>query len=178
MREIRGSAKTVRELLDDLADKFRDDYDEEEQDRSAVAEYGHYFLGSIIVSQKQNQSFIIDGQQRLTTLTLLLIFLNNLQRGREHRVQLQDLIFSEKYGRRSFNLDVDERTPAMDALFNETPFDDTGRPESLRNIVARYRDIEEHLDQDLRGDALPFFIDWLVENVHLVAITAYSDDDA
>ena len=31
---------------------------------------------------------------------------------------------------------------------------------------------------ELRGEALPYFIDWLLENVHLVEITAYSDDDA
>ena len=31
---------------------------------------------------------------------------------------------------------------------------------------------------ELRGEALPFFVDWLMENVHLVEITAYSDDDA
>ena len=28
------------------------------------------------------------------------------------------------------------------------------------------------------GEALPYFVDWLIENVHLVEITAYSDDDA
>jgi hypothetical protein len=27
-------------------------------------------------------------------------------------------------------------------------------------------------------NALPYFVDWLVENVHLVEITAYSDGDA
>ena len=32
--------------------------------------------------------------------------------------------------------------------------------------------------EELRDDALPYFIDWLLENVHLVEITAYSDDDA
>ena len=26
--------------------------------------------------------------------------------------------------------------------------------------------------------ALPYFVDWLIENVHLIEITAYSDDDA
>jgi Protein of unknown function (DUF1524) len=30
----------------------------------------------------------------------------------------------------------------------------------------------------LRGEALPYFADWLIENVHLVEITAYSDEDA
>ena len=44
---------------------------------SAVADYGHYFLGSIIISDKHGQKFIIDGQQRLTTLTLLLIYLQH-----------------------------------------------------------------------------------------------------
>ena len=27
-------------------------------------------------------------------------------------------------------------------------------------------------------EALPYFVDWLIENVHLVEITAHSDDDA
>ena len=43
--------------------------------RSAVGRYGHYFLGSVIISQKDGQNFIVDGQQRLTTLTLLLTYL-------------------------------------------------------------------------------------------------------
>lgn len=30
----------------------------------------------------------------------------------------------------------------------------------------------------MRGDALPYFIDWLLRHVHLVEITAYSDEDA
>ena len=42
-----------------------------------MGEYGHYFLGSIIISDKDGQKFIIDGQQRLTTLTLLLIYLHH-----------------------------------------------------------------------------------------------------
>ena len=51
------------------AGKFLEHY-EAGQERDAVAKYGHYFLGSIILSQKKGQSYIIDGQQRLTTLTL------------------------------------------------------------------------------------------------------------
>ena len=177
-REYKWQTKQVRELIEDLANNFLEDYDPAHE-RRAVADYGHYFLGSIIISQKGTQNFIIDGQQRLTTLTLLLIFLNNLQRklgGRQ--VQIQDLIFSEEYGIPSFNLDIAERTPAMEALFNSAPFDETGRPESVVNIVARYRDIEELFPDELRNGALPFFIDWLILNVALVAITAYSDNDA
>src|SRR5688500_20241741 len=74
-REYKWQQKQVSELLDDLAEKFLESH-AEENDRSAVAEYGHYFLGSIIISDKDGQKFIIDGQQRLTTLTLLLIYLH------------------------------------------------------------------------------------------------------
>ena len=51
-------------------------------------------------------------------------------------------------------------------------------PESVQNIYARYQDIESEFPETLKGPALPYFIDWLLENVEMVEITAYSDDDA
>lgn len=176
-REYKWQTKQVQELLEDLADKFLNDF-ERTHERLAIESYGHYFLGSIIISQKQGKKFIIDGQQRLTTLSLLLIFLHNLQRERSDQVKLNDLIFSEKYSQKSFNLDVEERNACMEALFNQTPFDDTEKPESVRNIAARYADIKEYFPEDLTQEALPYFVDWLIENVHIVEITAYSDEDA
>src|SRR5207302_8668420 len=50
--------------------------------------------------------------------------------------------------------------------------------ESVQNLYQRYRDIEAVFPEELRGDSLLHFIDWLLRNVHLVEITAYSDDDA
>jgi len=81
-------------------------------------------------------------------------------------------------GRRSFNLDVPERTACMEALFTEEPFEENGQPESVLNIVNRFQDVVESFPEELAGDALPYFADWLIENVHLVEITAYSDADA
>jgi len=66
----------------------------------------------------------------------------------------------------------------MEALYNQESIQENGQPESVQNIVARYKDIEAYFPEELSGDALPYFIDWLIENVHLVEITAYSDDDA
>src|SRR5438445_9216140 len=111
-REYKWQRKQVAELLEDLAAKFLDSY-EPGHERSAVAVYGHYFLGSIVISDKDGQKFIIDGQQRLTTLTLLLIFLQHQLQDTEQKGQIADLIFSQKYGKRSFNLDIPERTACM-----------------------------------------------------------------
>jgi uncharacterized protein with ParB-like and HNH nuclease domain len=176
-REYKWQTKQVAELIDDLSAKFLESY-ESGHERSAVAEYGHYFLGSIIVSDKGGQKFIIDGQQRLTTLTLLLIYLQHQLPDAEQRGQLAELIFSQKYGKRSFNIDLPERTVCMDALYSGKEFVSNESSESIENILGRYSDINDSFPEDLRGRALPYFADWFIENVHLVEIIAYSDGDA
>ena len=169
--------KHVVELIDDLTSKFLESH-EEGNDRDAVAKYGHYFLGPIIVSNRDDRQFIIDGQQRLTTLTLLLIFLQHRLDDPEQKGQVADLIFSQKFGKRSFNLDVAERTPCMEALYGGTEFMDPDPAESVANMVARYADLEEQFPQELATTALPYFVDWLIEKVQFIEITAYSDGDA
>lgn len=176
-REYKWQTKQVAELVGDLVSKFSESY-EPGRERSSVAEYGHYFLGSIIVSDKDGQKFIIDGQQRLTTLTLLLIWLQHRLSDADQQAQLAELVFSSQFGKRSFNLDIPERTPCMDALYAGQEFAATDLTESVANIVGRYTDIGDAFPDDLRDDALPYFVDWLIECVHLVEITAYSDSDA
>jgi uncharacterized protein with ParB-like and HNH nuclease domain len=178
-REYKWHEKQIRELVDDLSDKFLEEY-QPAHPRSKVADYPHYFLGSIIISKKDSVGYIVDGQQRLTSLTLLLVLLRNLQKDHEKQVNVDELIFSEKFDQKSFNLHVDERTPAMEALYTDggQTFNATDRPESVQNLVQRYHDLETCFPEELRVEALPYFIDWLLENVHLVEITAYSDDDA
>ena len=53
-----------------------------------------YFLGSIVLIKKEHNptSAVVDGQQRLTTLTMLLCTLRNLARGAEERAELDDFI--------------------------------------------------------------------------------------
>ncbi len=176
-REYRWARKQITELIDDLSEKFGESH-EEGNERSDVEGYGHYFLGSIIISDKDGHKYIIDGQQRLTSLTLLLIYIHRQSEDDEQKGQLTDLIFSQKFGKRSFNLDVPERAACMEALFTGQPFEENGHPESVRNILHRYQDIEDYFPEELSGPNLPFFADWLIENVHLVEITAYSDADA
>ena len=162
-REYRWQTKQMAELVNDLTSKFLESY-EEGDERGAVEGYGHYFLGSIIISDRDGQKFIIDGQQRCTSLTLLLIFLHHKLEDEEQKKQLADLIFSQKYGKRSFNLDVPDRTPCMEALYTGESFDSTDQPESVINILARFADIEEQFPGEVKSEALPYFTDWLIEN--------------
>ncbi len=176
-REYKWQTKQLSELMADLSSKFIESYDPTHE-RDDISTYGHYFLGSIIISDKGAKKFIIDGQQRLTTLTLLLIYLRHQLEDDDQRAQLADLIFSLSRGKRSFNLEVDERTPCMEALYAGEDYLLVDQQESVANILARYADLDDVYPDDLRGDALPYFCDWLIDNVNLVEITAYSDGDA
>lgn len=176
-RDYKWEEKQLRELIDDLSDQFLEAYQPSHQ-REAVQSYPFYFLGSIVISEKGAQRFIVDGQQRLTTLTLLLTYLRELQNG-HNEPNIDELILSNAFGKKSFNLDVEDRVACMTALYEGQPF--TPSPadsDSVRNLVERYDDIGELLPQDVQGDALPYFIDWLQYRVQIIQITAYSDDDA
>jgi uncharacterized protein with ParB-like and HNH nuclease domain len=119
-REYKWGTKQIAELLEDLEARFFSSY-EEGHERRQVREYAPYFLGSVIINSEDGTDFVIDGQQRLTSLTLLLIYLNNLQRESDDgRVAVDSLIFSEQFGERSFNFDVPERTACMEALYGVT----------------------------------------------------------
>ena len=148
-REYAWQERQVRELTDDLTGKFLDFYDEGHA-RHEVENYGHYFLGSVVISHKRGQRFIVDGQQRLTTLTLLLIYLHHLQGEREGKVDVQKLVYSEKFGRRSFNLDVPDRTKMMERLLNNEPADLNGQSESVRNIAERYANLADHFPEEVK----------------------------
>jgi hypothetical protein len=178
-REYAWERRQVTELLDDLSGKFLDSY-EDDHERGEVGSYGHYFLGSIVICNKNGHRFVVDGQQRLTTLSLLLIHLQHLAKDSPalECANVETLVFSTKYGRRSFNIDVDDRAACMERLLNREAFEPSNATESVKNIVARFADIREYFPEDLGGRALPYFIDWLCDHVHLVEIEAYSDEDA
>ena len=57
-REYRWGEEQIVELLTDLEDKFFEDYEDGHQ-RNKVKSYPPYFLGSIILVEKNNQTFVI-----------------------------------------------------------------------------------------------------------------------
>ncbi len=177
-REYSWEQKHIEQLITDLTSAFLDAYTEGDS-RTAVEHYNNYYLGPFVVSSKEGMKSIIDGQQRLTSLTLFLIYLNNLQKELGVKESIESLVFSERFGQKSFNIQVDERKSCLEKLFREgcyevQPDDD----ESTINMAERYANIEKVFPEEIKGKAFPYFLDWLKYNVILVEITAYSDDNA
>ena len=177
-REYSWEKKHIEQLVTDLTSTFLGIYTKGDN-RAAVQHYNNYYLGPFVVASKDGMKSIIDGQQRLTSLTLFLIFLNNRQKELGGKESIEPMVFSEKYGQKSFNLQVEERKNCLEKLFLEGYYDvQPDDDESTISMANRYADIEEAFPEEIKGEALPYFLDWLKYNVILIEITAYSDNNA
>jgi uncharacterized protein with ParB-like and HNH nuclease domain len=179
-REYQWQTKQIEELLEDLTEAF-DEFYQEDHEPNEVLKYGHYFMGSIVLTLDDNA--IIDGQQRLTSLTLVLIYLYHHLQDEEDRAEVLQLIYSKKAGTRTFNIHVPEmpeRDKVMNALLKpeEEPFDLNDQPETVRNIWYRYQDVVAGLQDKVPDEVLPMFKDWLIDNVDFIRITAQTEQDA
>lgn len=117
-------------------------------------------MGSVVLTEDDNA--IIDGQQRLTSITLLLIYLYHRLENEDDRSGVMPLIYSQKVGIKTFNIDVPdmpERNTVMNALLKNEYLDVTDQAETIKNIHGRYKDIESVLDGALTDEALEMFKD-------------------
>ena len=182
-REFQWEIKQISELLHDLTREFIFNYEEGHTIRN-VENYKHYYLGSILLSQsdKNSLSDIIDGQQRLTSITLILIYIYHSILDKDLQHQIFQLISSYSFGKRDLNIDFGsdtERTQCMKNLFDSGQIsDDENQSKSVKNIIACYQEIKQVLSDKDIVEILPLFTEWLMERVYLVEITAFSTVDA
>ena len=118
-REYTWTKANITELIEDLTNSFLKDYNAQDE-RKQVASYRPYFLGPIVTSSVEGTQYLVDGQQRMTSLTLLLIYLNHLSKSVEDREDLIPLVVSQKFGLRTYNINVDERKDVMEAIVKKS----------------------------------------------------------
>lgn len=174
-REYMWQRKHIEELIDDLTSEFLDSY----KPGQDVENYDAYFMGSIVLTSDRSNA-IIDGQQRLTSLTLLLMYLNNRLRmlGKSYDM-IEQMIFSESNGTKSFNINDGERYDCMNAIYYDKNFDATESGETVRNLYSRYADIIDLFpSDDIKDEMLLQFCDWLAKKVFFIEIVATTEQDA
>lgn len=175
-REYLWEEKHIKELINDLASQFLSSY-ETHHTLDDLDTYNTYFLGSIVISQKEGKSYIIDGQQRLTSLTLLIAYLRN--RNKEKFSFLNEYIFSTRRGEKDFNIRTSDRREVMQSIVENVPYSvKENDSKTVENIFSRYGDIENLFPPQILTDGLETFIYWLVEKVQLIEIVASSDKEA
>lgn len=180
-REYLWQKNHIDELIEDLTQEFMEQYTPGDS-RMKVAGYGVYFMGSIVLAG--DDKAIIDGQQRLTSLSLILIYLlNTLKQMGKTNPAVDCMIMSDEYGVPSFNLNVPDRTEVMTALYEDEvdKFDPEGKNESVQNIYYRYLDVVEGFKgfwEEAGQDVIFHFCDWIVKKLSFIEIVATTEQDA
>ncbi len=176
-REYRWEKQHIEQLISDLTENFFYSFEEHHQPEN-VANYHPYYMGAVVLHLQNGLFSIIDGQQRLTSFTLLLIYIHHLLKNVDTEEEVKDMISSYQF-KRSFNLQVPERERCMEGLFRDGTYTLTDDDkESVQNMNDRYSDIDELFPSELKGNVLPFFVSWLKEKLIFVKITAYSVQNA
>jgi len=169
-RPYSWSEEQCRELFEDLQRAFEDENTNE------------YFLGNIVTAsskEDKNRLEVIDGQQRLTTLTLLiraLLFLDsnnkklensiwelNRRSGERQEQRLKTMVFQDKDSKfleEALELDLD--SDDCKVAKNDNKF--------KKNICYFYRELKE-----LKEDDLFNFSDFLLDEVSILPIQTQGD---
>ena len=179
-REYVWERKQIEDLIVDLSTEFLKNW-EEGHTLQNVAAYDPYFMGEIVLSTKAGEkSAVIDGQQRITTLTMLLIYLlrtyGNLA---QFPNDVQGLIYADYFGEYNFNLDIPERKECMMSLFKQGEYTiPKDASPSVVNLVNRYSDIAECWDKRINESNIISFVYWLKEKVMFSKVWTNSDEFA
>jgi len=186
-RDYKWENKHLRELLEDIQDIFFGEFDAR-QARSEVSKYEKYFLGTIItIPADEGRRAIVDGQQRITTLALIVAYFFRLSTQRAD-LQISDigsLLRKKLFGVSQYNIQFsDARARLFDLLCNceihGQELDDAvdaieGLDEGGRRMYSSFSQIHNYLSDDLKDETIPYFVDYLTQCVNLFEIGVPSE---
>lgn len=153
------------QLLEDISDYAQKDKEQNKEQDKEQNEEQPYYIGSAVVflrtAHGETYFETIDGQQRLTTLTILACLLKHQEKAG----------WFEKP-----NLSYDHRKEADEALMMLMNGQLSQHP-SAQNIVSVYRLLEKHLQPMLtaKGLDLETFADYLFQKVIMLRIPVPQD---
>lgn len=181
-REYVWSKKTVEILLDDIFEVFEQSYyphKDSELTQQLMESFSWYYLNVFITNKIGNKTYIVDGQQRLSTLTLIAVKLYHLTDNQQRKNLLISCISGQDY----FNGDIycidnDKRKRAMDSILYDKEIDLPYKNRTEQTIIERYADISAYFDKkNLDSKALEAFIYYFLNKLVLVELSIDKQDD-
>lgn len=170
-REYKWTSDEVSRLITDIFYHFEQSYslhqDLDPSEANVAAKYSWYYLNTYITNKTDGRIFIVDGQQRLTTLTLLLIALYHMAAPDSlNSPDLRDWLKTKIAGvgvggKKQFWMAHDKRDALMQALFAGTaPREDMiDDGITARHIIDNYALIRKELFSRLpTGHKLDTFV--------------------
>ena len=156
-RQYKWTDEPVKRLLDDVFYKFNEEYKKyKELDlplKEVINKYAWYYLNTYVTNLVSGKLYVVDGQQRLTTLTLILIKLKHL--AHTYNSKLEAWISQKIVGLSGFESDFwmnhEAHKNSMQGLFDGLPTDQIDIKSGLtaHNMVKNYSVVSSRLDNEL-----------------------------
>jgi len=158
-RDYKWNHEPVRRLLSDIFYKFEEKYlehaDLDPSEEGVAGYYPWYYLNTYVTNTVEGRVYVVDGQQRLTTLTLILIKMKHLAQKYESKAVnwLEQKIAGHSGFELNFWMNHIGHIKALNALYeddSDLKGIDTSSGITALNLVGNYLVISDHLDNSLK----------------------------
>lgn len=182
-REYKWDQTHVESLLDDIFYKFDGEYKHNlDVNTETISKFGWYYLNTYVTNQYSGKKFIVDGQQRFTTLALILIKLYHISKDLklENREEwIKNKIYGPGAEGKSYWMGENNRSDTFDdILTNGKKTKNLVKNLSIENIYNNYAFISKYLNKKLKDNNENYnkhkfeaFLLFLLEQVELVEIS-------
>lgn len=184
-RQYKWSDEPVKRLLDDIFYKFNGEYvkfkDSDIPLEKEIDKYAWYYLNTYVTNHVEGKLYLVDGQQRLTTLTLILIKL--IQLTKHFKSDLSDWINAKIAGtsgfKKEFWMNHEHHGKTLKDLLsgrNPDSIDTSGGVTPL-NMVQNYKVISDYLDRELNEKKkFESFVFYLLKRLVLINLNVEQTD--
>ncbi|GGE44177.1 hypothetical protein GCM10011367_18610 [Marinicauda pacifica] len=182
-RDYKWNEEPVTRLLDDIFYAFDVAYKINEsidpKPETVAAKYPWYYLNTYVTNTIDGRVYIVDGQQRLTTLTLVLISL--MHRAETKQSKLAGWVKNKIAGQAGFDtqfwMNHERHTATLEALFRGNEAVPTESGLTAENMLRNYRVIDDYLSDKLTDQhKLETFIFYFLHRLVLINLAVEQTD--
>jgi len=157
-RQYKWNDEPVKRLLDDVFYKFNEEYKKHKDSNlkleQVISKYSWYYLNTYVTNLVEGKLYVVDGQQRLTTLTIILIKLKHLSKklGSELEGWIERKIVGLSGFRTDFWMNHEVHKKSMQGLLDGKPTEqiETNSGLTAQNMVKNYSIISSRIDNELK----------------------------
>lgn len=184
-REYRWTAEPVLRLLDDIFYKFDEEYarsaELDASKETITARYPWYYLNTYVTNIVDGRVYVVDGQQRLTTLSLILMKLRQMAKDYDSKLAgwIDTKIAGQSGYEQDFWMNHVGHKATQQALFNGEDPDEIDSNSGLTadNMVDNYILISEFLNRHLKNKhAFETFVFYFLHRLVLINLTVEQTD--
>ena len=156
-RQYKWNDAPVKRLLEDIFYKFNEEYQiHKESDiplKQLISKYSWYYLNTYVTNIIDGKLYVVDGQQRLTTITLILIKLFHLSNKFDSKLNgwIKNKIIGQSGFEEEFWMNHEVHKSTMQGLLDGKEINNITTKSGItaQNMVSNYLIIDKWFDNEI-----------------------------